>query len=83
MPDVFKARYPNTRVIIDATEIFVEQPALPELQELTFSSYKNQNTYKGQIGISPTGAVTFVSDLYPGSISDKELTGRSVLLDLM
>ena len=26
------------------------------------------------IGISPSGAVIFVSDLYPGSISDKELT---------
>jgi len=60
-------------VIIDATEIFVEQPALPKLQ-LTFSSYKIHNTYKGLIGISPTSAVVFVSDLYPGCISDKELT---------
>ena len=51
MPDVFKARYPTTRVIIDATEIFVKQPALPELQQLTFSRYKNHNTYKGLIGI--------------------------------
>ena len=81
MPKCFKERYPQTRVIIDATEIFVEQPALPELQQLTFSSYKNHNTYKGLIGISPTGAVIFVSDLYPGCISDKELTRRSRLLD--
>ena len=68
-------------MIIDATEIFVEQPAIPELQQLTFSSYKNHNTYKGLIGISPTGAVVFVSDLYPGSISDKELTRRCDMLD--
>ena len=65
------------------TEIFVEQPALPELQQLTFSSYKSHNTYKGLIGISPTGAVIFVSDLYPGCISDKELTNRSGLLDML
>ena len=57
-----------------ATEIFVQQRALPELQQLTFSSYKNHNTYKGLIGISPSGAVTFIS------ILDKKLTGRSGLL---
>ena len=80
MPKVFKEKYPSTRVIIDATEIFVQQPAIPELQQLTFSNYKNHNTYKGLIGISPSGAVILVSDLYPGSISDKELTRRSGLL---
>ena len=63
MPQCFKDKYLFTRVIIDATEVFVEQPALPELQQLTFSTYKNTNTYKGLIGISPSGAVVFVSDL--------------------
>ena len=51
MPKVFKEKYPSTRVIIDATEIYVEKPALPDLQQLTFSSYKNHNTYKGLIGL--------------------------------
>ena len=44
MPQVFKDQYPSTRVIIDATEIFIEQPHLPEIQKMTFSSYKNHNT---------------------------------------
>ena len=66
-----------------ATEVFVEQPKLPELQQLTFSNYKNHNTYKGLIGISPSGAITFISNLYPGSISDKELTRQSGILDLL
>ena len=83
MPKVFKEKYRSTRVIIDATDIYVEKPALPELQQLTFSSYKNHNTYKGLIGISPSGAVIFVSDLYPGSISDKELTRRCGFLQLL
>ena len=83
MPAVFKARYPSTRVIIDATEIYVEQPTLPELQQITFSNYKNKNTYKGLIGIPPSGAITFISDLYSGSISDKELTLRCGLLSLL
>ena len=82
IPKPFKEKYPCTRIIVDATEVFVEQPTITELQ-LTFSKYKNHNTYKGLIVISPSGAVTFVLDLYPGSISDKELTRKSSLLQLL
>ena len=59
------------------------KPALPELQQITFSNNKNHNTYKGLIGISPSGTVTFISDLYFGSISDKELTRRCGFLNLL
>ena len=45
MPKVFKQLYPTTRVIIDVTELYIQQSSLPELQQLTFSSYKNHNTY--------------------------------------
>ena len=83
MPQQFKKQYPTTRVIIDATEIYVKQPKLPELQQMTFSNYKNDNTYKGLVGISPNGVNTFISSLYPGSISDKELTRRCGILDLL
>ena len=62
--------YPSTRVI---TEIYVEQPHLPELQQMTF---KNDNTYKALLGVSPSGSITF------GSISDKQLTCKSGILDL-
>lgn len=83
MPKAFKELYPSTRVIIDATEIFVEKPSVPELQQVAFSSYKNHDTYKALIGISPGGVVAFVSKLYSGSISDRELTKKSGLLDLL
>ena len=81
MPQVFKEQYTSIRVIIDATEIFIEQPYLPEIQKMTFLSYKNHNTYKALIGISPSGAITFVFKLFSGSMSDKELTRQSGLLD--
>ena len=71
------------RVIIDATEILVEQPDLPECQQITFYNYKNHNTYKGLFGISPSDDVAFVSDLYSGSISDRELTRKCGLLNLL
>ena len=83
MPREFQEKYPSTRVIIDATEIFVEQPQLPELQKMTFSNYKNHNTFEALVGILPDGAIIFVSPLYPGCISDKELTRKSGILDLL
>ena len=49
MPEVFKRDYPTTRIIIDATELYIE---MPEIQQLTFSSYKNHNTYKALVGRS-------------------------------
>ena len=73
LPMTFKKQYPRTRVIIDATEVYIDQPRLPDIQQMT-SSYKNSNTFKALVGISPDGVITFVSSLYPGSISDKELT---------
>ena len=75
--------YPNTRCIIDATDIFIEMPANPLAQQLTFSNYKNRNTLKALIGITPSGVISFISDLYGGNISDKKLTQLSGLLDLL
>ena len=76
-------RYRKTRIILDATELFVEKPSDLSIQSVTWSSYKSHNTLKGLIGICPFGGITFVSDLWAGSISDVELTKRSGLLFLL
>ena len=47
-----------------------------------FSAYENHTTLKGLVGISPSGAITFISQLYTGSISDREIVERSGILDL-
>ena len=83
MPESFRRLYPSTRFILDATEVRVEKPGLPSLQQVTFSNCKNTNTYKVLIGISPSGIITFVSKLYAGSISDKQLTRCSGIMDLL
>ena len=75
--------YPSTRVILDATKIQVEKPSLPQLQQVTFSNYKNTNTYKALVGLLPSGVITFISKLYTGSVSDKELMRNSGILDLL
>ena len=80
MPQCFKESYPSTRCIVDATEIFIQQPSSPVAQQLTFSSYKNHNTFKAIVGITPSGAVSFISDIYGGTISDRELTEKCGIL---
>ena len=69
-----KEKFPTVRVIIDCTEIFTQKPSsLVDIRQL-FSSYNNHTTFKGLIGISPHGSVTFVSSLFTGCISDVEIT---------
>ena len=80
MPADFKEKFPSTRVIIDCTEVFTEMPSSLLLNSELFSSYKNHVTLKALVGISPDGAITFISQLYTGSISDGEIVLRSGLL---
>lgn len=82
MPEDFKAKYKSTRVITDCTEVRCQLPSSLQLNGELFSSYKNHTTLKGLVGISPSGAVTFVSQLYTGSISDRETVYHSGFLDL-
>ena len=81
MPECFRKHYPNTWIIIDATEFAVERPSSLVSQSSTFSTYKNKNTVKVLVGIMLSGAITFVSDCYEGSISDKKLVQISGLLE--
>lgn len=82
LPDDFKD-FPDTQIIVDCTELKCQTPSSPLLQSEMFSTYKSHCTMKGLIGIAPHGPVTFVSSLYEGSISDKELFRRSGLADLL
>ena len=77
-----KSKYKETRVIIDCTEIKVEMPSSLVLKSQTYSNYKSANTLKGLVGISPSGSLTFISQLYTGSVSDREITERCGILKM-
>ena len=83
LPTVFKAQYPNTFIIIDCSEIRCEVPSSLPLQSQLYSSYKSHTTLKGLLGITPCGAVSFLSEFFTGSIIDGEIFKESVLLDML
>lgn len=80
MPSDFARKFPNTRVILDATEIPLQKPSEVNAQSITWSSYKHKNTLKTMIGVTPRGCVSFISDAYGGSASDRQIIENSELL---
>ena len=85
MPESFKRTYSSTRCIIDCTKLYCQRPSSLATQSALYSHYKCHVTYKGLIGIFPSGPITFISELFYGSISDKEIVrwnqGDSVMTD--
>ena len=82
MPDSMRQKYPNTEWIIDAFEIQSERPSSLVLQSKSYSTYKSRNTLKGLLACTPSGQIGFISQLYTGNISDRELTIRSGFLKI-
>ena len=79
-PKAFR-EIPNLRAVIDCTEFYIETPHRLPSQRSTYSSYKSRNTFKLLISISPLAHINFVSNLYSGSISDKEIVRKSGFLE--
>ena len=82
MAERFRANYPDTFVVLDATELCTEIRSCLALQSQLYSSYKSRTTLNDLIGISPNGSIYFVSELWSGSISDRELVIKSVVFCL-
>ena len=82
MAECFRANYPDTFIDLDATELCTEIRSCLALQSLLYSSYKSRTTLKDLIVISPNGSIYFVSELWSGSISDRELVIKSVIFCL-
>ena len=81
MPECFKDTYPNARVMIDCTELLCQKPSSLTIQSSLFSHYRHDITYKGLVGVSPSGTITFISELYDGSTPGVEIVKKCGILN--
>ncbi len=68
---------------MDGFEFPIKKPGAPTAQQVTFSSYKNRNTAKAVVGITPGGLFCHMSDTYGGAASDRQITERDNLTQKM
>ena len=81
MPKSMRIKFPFVKIIIDCVEFRVETASSLVLHKLFYSDYKSHTTVKCLVGICPGGGFSFISSVFPGSISDKEITVRSGILN--
>jgi len=77
LPHVFRQYFPRLTGIIDCTEIFIERPRSLKARAEVYSNYKRHSTAKVLIACTPQGAVSFVSKVWGGRVSDVDLVRRS------
>ncbi|XP_072564765.1 uncharacterized protein [Paramormyrops kingsleyae] len=79
LPDCFKP-FPNCRIVLDCTEVAVSNTERLDTQSHLYSQYKGRTTLKALIGVAPNVVITFASNLYGGSASDKAITADCGIL---
>jgi len=79
LPKLFTG-HPDTRIVVDCTEFYIEKPSSLKAQWMTLSEYKHSNTFKVLIGVTPSGMVTFISRLWGGNVSDRHIVQHDEFL---
>ena len=69
--------------IIDAFEVTMQKPSDDEAAAAVWSNYKHNSTAKWLLDILSNGAFYFISDAYPGSVTDPVLTKISGFFELL
>ncbi|XP_065662444.1 uncharacterized protein LOC105847821 isoform X2 [Hydra vulgaris] len=72
-----ETRHGLTDLIINASEFKFQSASNFELNSFMFSNNKNTQTGKALIGMAPNGGSILFSDIYPGAITDSDLTKKS------
>ena len=74
-------KFAHTRIVIDCSEVFCKRPSGLHARKQLFSNYKHHTTAKFLVGISPSGAILYISNKWGGRASDKKITLECGLVD--
>lgn len=81
----FLSSFINCRIILDVVEFYVQPEFIKKKKNWihcsacisvklnTVESFPQWGTVKGLIGVAPNGVITFMSNLYPSSISNEKI----------
>jgi len=61
----------------------IHKPGPLDVAKLFWSNYKQAYTVKVLVGVTPAGVIAYVSDFFPGRVTDDVLTARCGLLDVV
>ena len=67
--------------VLNCIEFKIAVPSSLVLHKSMHSDYQSHTTVKALIGIAPGRRFTFISSIFSGSISDKDITVKSGLLN--
>lgn len=73
--------FKNVRCSVDCTEFFVQMPRNFSRQGNLYSNYKHHHTFKCLIAVAPNGTAVFVSNLYEGAVSDRDIFEKCGILN--
>ena len=78
--EFYASGFQDTVLLGDCTENWI---ASPENVDISNATYKNHDTGKTGILITPYGSLVLCTDTYAGSISDSDLTADCGALDII
>ena len=81
--EFINAGFGDTSCLGDCTETNILASENFDVNNITFSQYKNHTTGKTAVWITPHGSLLQCSDTYPGTISDNDITEQCGVLDMV
>ncbi|XP_018515653.1 uncharacterized protein LOC108872457 [Lates calcarifer] len=79
LPDCFKP-FPSCRIVLNCIKVSVCNRETLAAQGRFDNQSKRRTTLKALVGAAPNGVITFISDLYGESVSDREITADCGIL---